>query len=202
MRFQKPRLLEAEETADSLEHWRNEFEVYLTRDDKMAPFLTLNWDASAENMGLRAQGEITAAERAASCKLFLGHVCSFFKYPYYNKKIKERSTSLQSIYNILEEIYNVEKTAESFLTLGKISKSNSESHSVFYAKILYLVEQNLAPANVTVDNVETGAQGDKLTVTMMDMTAMMWLMKIDPRLLDKVEVEFAVQIKASRMHIS
>ena len=34
MRFQKPRLLEAEETADSLEHWRNEFEVYLTRDDK------------------------------------------------------------------------------------------------------------------------------------------------------------------------
>ena len=187
MRFQKPRLLEAHETADSLEHWKNEFEVYLTRDDKMSPFLTLTWDASAVNMGLRAQGDTTPAEMAARCKLFLGHVCSFFKYPYYNKKIKERSTSVQSIYNILEEIYNVEKTAESFLTLGKVTKASSESFSVFYAKILYLVEQNLAPANITVDNVETGAHGDKLTVTMMDMAAMMWLMKTEPRLLDKIE---------------
>ena len=122
-----------------------------------------------------------------NCKLFLGHFCSFLEYPYFNNKIKERSTSLDSIYGILEEIYNVKKTAESFLDLGEVTKTSTESYRVFYAKILYLMEQNLAPANKTVDHVSTGPDGDKLSVTLMDMAAMFWLMKIDERLLHKVK---------------
>ena len=198
MRFQAPRLLKAKETADSLEHWKNMFEVYITRDVHMAPFLTLNWNPADINMGQAAREGVTVEQMGANCRLFLNHVCSFFEYPYYNKRIQTRSTSLISIYAILEDIYQVEKTADSFLSLAKVSKTSAESYSVFYAKILYLMEQNLAPPNITVDHVTTGEQGDKLTVTLMDTAAMLWLMKIDSRLMDKVEVEFAVAIKAGK----
>ena len=60
------------------------------------------------------------------------------------------------------------------------------------------MEQNLAPANVTVDHVDTRTNGDKLSVTLMDTAAMIWLSKIDPRLLDEIEIEFAVQIKEGK----
>ena len=154
MRFQPPRILTSNETADSLAHWRNQFEVYSTRDPAMAPFLTKTWDPTAVNMGQVVTGEVSAEQMGANCKLFLGHFCSFLEYPYLNNKIKERSTSINSIYNILEEIYNIKKTAESFLSLGKVVKTSTESYRVFYAKILYLMEQNLAPANKTVDHVQ------------------------------------------------
>ena len=181
MRFPQPRQLDVKETADSLAHWKNQLEVYITRDSHMAPFLTREWDSNALNMGQAEEGEISAVQMGAYCKLFLQHFCSFLKYPYYNQRIQTRSTSLQSIYAILEDIYQVRKTAESFLSLAKIQKSATESYAVFHAKIQYLMEQNLAPANVTVDHVATGATGDKLTVTLMDMAAMTWLMKLDPR---------------------
>ena len=152
----------------------------------MAPFLTRNWNPTAADMGQTVDGDTSAAQMGAYCKLFLQHFCSFLKYPYYNQRIQTRSTSLQSIYAILEDIYQVRKTAESFLSLAKVQKSATESYTVFHAKIQYLMEQNLAPANVTVDHVTTGATGDKLTVTLMDMAAMTWLMKLDPRLLEKI----------------
>ena len=61
------------------------------------------------------------------------------------------------------------------------------------------MEQNLAPANKTVDQVSTGATGDKLTVSNMDHAAVLWIMKIDPRLFDRIETEYAVQIKDGKL---
>ena len=193
MRFQRPRDLEAHETSDSLEHWINQFEVYITREPTMAQFLNLNWDASADNYGFEADAAGTAEQKMAACKIFLGHVCSFFKYPYYNHKIKERSTNIDSIYDILRDIYHIKKTADNFFSIARAKKLSTESYSVFYAKIVYLMEQNLAPPNKTVDNISTGARGDKMTVSMLDTAAMIWLEKIDSRLMDQVELDYAVQ---------
>ena len=145
MRFQRPRDLEANETADSLEHWTNQLEVYLKRDPTLSIFLEEDWDPNADNYGLEAKAGFTAAQMESNCKIFLGHICSFFKYPYYNHLIKERSTNMKSIYDILKDIYNIETDLTSFMSIAKVTKSKSESYAVFYAKIVYLVEQNLTP---------------------------------------------------------
>ena len=58
----------------------------------------------------------------------------------------------------------------------------------------------MAPAAITVDHVTTGANGDKLSVTLMDVAAVMWINKLDPRLYDRVKVEFAVRIKNGDCH--
>ena len=79
MRFQQPRALEATETADSLAHWVNQFEVYITRDAAMSPFLTGTWNPALPNMGCVATETLTVQTVAQNCKLFLAHVCSFFK---------------------------------------------------------------------------------------------------------------------------
>ena len=81
------------------------------------------------------------------------------------------------------------------MSLGTVKKLSTESYQLFYAKILYLMERNLAPPNKTVDTISTGQEGDKLTVSNMDHAAVIWLMQIDPRLFAKIQVEYAVQIK-------
>ena len=61
------------------------------------------------------------------------------------------------------------------------------------------MEQTLAPPNKTVNQVATGDTSDKLTVSNMNHAAVIWLMKIDPRLLDKVEMEYSVQFKSGKL---
>ena len=198
MRFQRPRDLEADETSSSLEHWMNQLEVYLKRDPAMSIFLEETWNPAAQHYGLEAKEGFTQEQMEANCKIFLGHICSFFKYPYYNHLIKERSTNMESIYDILREIYHIEKDVSSFTTVAKVKKNSTESYAVFYAKIVYLMEQNLAPAGKTVKRITTPVGGDKMSVSLLDHAALLWLIKIDPRLVDKVDFEFASQIKEGK----
>ena len=195
MRFQRPRDLEANETADSLEHWKNQLEVYLKRDPTLSMFLEETWNTNEEFYALEAREGVTQEQMMANCKIFLGHICSFFKYPYYNHLIKERSTDLASIYSILSDIYNIETNLTSFMSIAKVTKSKSESYAVFYQKIVYLVQQNLAPAGKVVQYIPTPAEGDKLSVSLLDHAALLWLLKIDPRLPDRIDLDYAIQIK-------
>ena len=179
MRFQRPRDLEAEETAASLEQWINHFEVYIKREPTMAMFLTAEWNPAAAHMGCAAVEPLTQEQVAENLKIFLGHVCSFLKYPYYNHIIKERSRKFTSICDILREIYHIEKNVTSLFSIARVAKKSAESYEVFYAKIVYLMQQNMAPQGKTVRYITTPAGGDKLTVTNLDHAALLWLMKID-----------------------
>ena len=195
MRFQRPRDLEATETEASLEQWINHFEVYIKREPTMAMFLTAEWNPLAANMGCAAVAPYTVEQMADNLKVFLGHVCSFLKYPYYNHIIKERSTKFTSICDILREIYHIEKNVSSLFSIARVKKKSAESYEVFYAKIVYLMQQNMAPQGKTVRYITTPVGGDKLTVTNLDHAALFWLMKIDSRLIDKIETDYAVQIR-------
>ena len=172
MRFQRPRDLESNETADSLEHWINQLEVYLKRDPTLSIFLEEEWDPTAENYGLEEKNGISAEQMMANCKIFLAHICTFFKYPYYNHFILEKSKDMKSVYEILKAIYSIETNVTSFLSIAKVTKEKSESYEVFYAKIVYLMEKNLAPAGKTVRFISTPEAGDKLSVSLLDHAAL------------------------------
>ena len=83
--------------------------------------------------------------------MFLGHVCSFLEYLFYNHIINiiDRSTDLQSIYGILRDIYHIKKDVKSFFDIARVTKKSAESYSIFYQKIVYLMEQNMALATST-----------------------------------------------------
>ena len=77
MRFQQPRDLEAHETADSLEHWMNQLEVYLKRDPTLSVFLEEDWDPSAAHYALEAKaGEERQRARAREGGAALGGASS------------------------------------------------------------------------------------------------------------------------------
>ena len=88
MKFHCPRDLKIAETSDSLDHWMNQFTVYIQRDPLMAPFLKLQWDSTKDKMGFTRNPEAAAdalppAELLANCKIFLAHLASFMEVPYH-----------------------------------------------------------------------------------------------------------------------
>ena len=194
MKFQKPRDLNDVKDRDSLEHWINKFTVYAHRDPDMAPFLTRTWDINEPHMHQAALGENTPAQMAAKCKLFLRHVTSFLPNPYF-KHIKQRTTSLSTVWDLFREVFNIEKDASSTLDLVDIDMNKSKPYLTFWHRLVYLMENNLAPANLTVNHVNSGALGDKLTISMMDHATCFWLGIIDRRLGDLVRSDYSVQIK-------
>ena len=189
MRFHRPRDLNTKETADTLDHWISSFEVYIKRDPVMAPFLIANWNPNADNMG---QADAAAGN---NCELFLAHLASFMTVPYHKKTIMKRTTSLESVWHLLRGIYNVEKSAETLLDIGTLAYDKAESYASFYHKIVYYIEMNLCPEDVEVNHVNSGEDGDEISITLLDMAALLWINKIDARLYDKIKVDYAVQIK-------
>ena len=179
MRLPKPRDLTDTETADSLEHWFTQFTVYAQRDTYMCPFLTRTWNPAAEHRAQLAMGDITPAAMGTYNELFLKHVASFLPNPFFKEHVLNRTTDIKTVWNLFREIYNVDKCAETFLDLSTLKHNSTESYFTFFHRILYLIQQNLAPAATIVDHVNTG-DGDKMTVSIMDIAASWWLVKIDP----------------------
>ena len=195
MKFQQPRDLNDVKDRDSLEHWINNFTVDANKDPQMSPFLTRTWNANEAHMGQEALGDNTAPQMATQCKLFFKHVASFLPFPYFNKHIEQTTTSIHTVWVLFREVYNMEKDASSQLDLVDIDQNKSEPYLTFWHRLVYLMENNLAPANLTVNHVNSGAVGDKLTISMMDTAACFWLRIIDKRLGDLVRSEYSVQIK-------
>ena len=196
LRLQTPRKLNSSETAETLDHWIHSYTDYASRDPILAPFLNTNWNYNDVNMGFTQPiAEVQPAQLAINCRQFLSHVNSFMANPYSRKSIEQRTTNVESIWTLLREKYNVTKSAESLLDIGNLAYDKSESYACFFEKVVYYVEMNMAPQNTTVNHITTGAEGDKLTVTLMDLCAILWMQKIDPRLFNRVRIDYSVQIK-------
>ena len=196
MRFHRPRDLGTNETADTLDHWISQFTVYIQRDPIMSPFLTVEWNPNHATMGFTEGREgVAPAQRATNCKLFLSHLASFLTVPYHRKSIEKRTTDIESVWFLLRGIYNVEKSTETLLDIGNLTHDKAESYASFFHKLVYHIEMNLAPADIEVNHVKTGEDGDELSVTLLDMAALLWLTKIDQRLVERVKLDYAVQIK-------
>ena len=104
VKFPVPRSLEENETAVTLGQWKNQFTIYAQRDSTFAQFLTATWNPDLPNRGFE-NGLITAAQQAQNCDLFIRHVSSFLKTPFWNLKILNRTKSLKDIWDIFNEIF-------------------------------------------------------------------------------------------------
>ena len=195
VKFPIPDKLTENETASSLEQWKTAFTTFAQRDPLMSPFLTANWDFNLPDRGFNSiAGGLTAAEQDANCDLFLKHITTYLKKPYWNTEILERSTNLQSVWKIFNEIFNIEHNADSLLDIASMKLNTSEPYSSFLARIQYHLENHLPTAGITVRNVSSGT-GESMSIMVMDLAVKDWLQKIHPGLIERVKIEYGVQIK-------
>ena len=196
VKFPVPRQLEENETVVTLGQWKNQFTIYAKRDPVFVTFLSVNWNSDQPNRGFVADNLQTAAAKAANCELFINHVSSFLKTPYWNKRILERTRNLADIWKIFDEIFGIESNADSFLDLSSMKYNGTESYSSFLQRIMFHIENHLPEGGITVDNIQSGETGEKMSIMLMDMATKDWMEKIHPSLIDRVKIDYGVQIKA------
>ena len=197
IKFRAPRPLEDKETKSSLDHWKSSFINFARRDPTFQPFLTGTWNPLAANFGFQTEGATSAEQRMENCKIFIQHVATYMKEPFWNNRMLEQATSLKKIWEIIDEAYEIETSAESFLDIALIKHNGTESYSTFLARIIYHIENNKAPGGLVINGISSGT-GDKMDITKMDLAVTIWLEKIDARLIERVKIEYGVQIKQGR----
>ena len=207
-----PRKLE-NETLESFEHWRSQFRTCYKRDPTYSTFFesTSTWDSSQKDWNQTADkvgSGATAVDRSASSKKddlidFLNLINSFMSHSYLQQKIVYQSKSLQDVWDFMKRSFNIEISQLSFLKMCNLSKRDSETHLAFYDRIVNCIRLHLAPKNVTVDNVSTPLPsgtdtlgGDKLSVTLLDVAALLWFDKLPHKNLSAiVEVEYSTELR-------
>ena len=113
-------------------------------------------------------------------------------------KILKKSTSFDSAFQIIEEHYGLLPSQETFCDFSSISRAPNEPYRQFYDRMIAFLSQHLMPHKDndrnSVDGTDVPAGGDKISVTLMNMVAMMWLTKIHPDLLNLVRTEFLKEL--------
>ena len=179
IKFRAPRPLEDKETKSSLDHWKSSFINYARRDPIFQQFLTCTWDPRAENFGFQTQGNVTAVQKMENCKIFIQHIATYMKEPFWNNRLEEQATSLKKIWEIMDGAYEIETSAESFLDIALIKYNGTESYSTFLARIIYHIENNKAPGGLVINGISSGT-GDRMDITKKDLAGTMWLAESEP----------------------
>ena len=195
-----PRQLGTAETLESLTHWKNTFRTYFKKDDSYKPLMRLNkiWDPSAVNYGQVDENE--GLERSVSevkedLMDLLNTLAGFLPHSYLTDKLVSNTNNWNDVWQIIYEHYGVTITGETLLDFEDLHKENGETHRQFFERLLQHTRQHLAPANIKVEHISTGAQAEKMSVSLMNMVAVQWLRKTDPALIKIVRTEYSTELR-------
>ena len=76
-----------------------------------------------------------------------------------------------------------------------MKKSSTETPHQFFEKLSSHVQRHLTKPQVEVDNFNSGVTSDKMNLSMMNMITLLWLEKMNPKLIDVVRLEFADELR-------
>ena len=199
-----PRRLEQKESLQSLNHWRSVFRNYYRRCQYYGIFLlpTTTWDntenrgfTTAETTGLKRNVQTLAADLAG----FLDCIGSYLPFDYVSEKLQAESSSIQSVWDLIYELYDAEISTSNFLDYGMMQKLPDETYRSFYNRLVGFIRQHLPKEVMEVEGVIVPRGGEHLTVALLDTVAMHWLLCIDKRLLNIIKTEFATDLKTKRL---
>ena len=199
-----PRKLEQQETLQSLNIWRGVFRNYYRRCQFYGLFLlpTTTWD-NTENRGFTA-GENTGLKRniatlASDLEGFLECIGSYLPFDYVSDKLKNESTSIASVWDIVYEIYDAEIDTSTYLDYATMSRQPDETYRNFYNRLVGFCRQHLPTERVEAEGVRCPNGGETLTIGLLDSIAIHWLNTIDKRLINIIKTEFAAELKIKRL---
>ena len=203
-----PRELTMNETRESLATWLHTAANFFARDDSFTRFLTpgQTWDRNAPHYGFPAEGQETrlrrtAPEVAAALLRFFDAVSSFFPFSFLSRKFPE-STSWVTMKTIIMKVYNLELNGLSLLQFESMKRGQDENYYIFFERIQDYFRQHLAAPGLTVEGYVTGPNGDQFNLTFANVLTMLWMEKIDRRLLKLVQKEYSTQLMGGTQLIS
>ena len=206
IKFAPPRPLTSEETQLTMQKWKVNFKQFIKRDSSYKGFLTAVWDSSRDNYNLRAETTglmRTAPEMKENLLDFIHILASYLPHGYLTDKLLTKSTSFDSAFRMIEESYNLVPSQESYFDFITIKKMSSESYRQMYDRMVAFSIQHLMPAStnhqqVDVDGVVVPARGDSLSVSHLNMIALLWLSKIHPDLVSIIRTEYARELRENQ----
>ena len=138
--------------------------------------------------GLTAEGENSVHNRSArelkdDLIAFLHLIAAYLPFSYVTERFEKNTNSLEQVFNIIAELYNAEVTNDSFLDLAHMIKLSTETHRQYFERLAAHVRQHLTGPQVSVENFNSGRTGDSMNITIMNMVVIIWLSKIDSRLI-------------------
>ena len=202
IKFHPPRPLTDQETTHTLSQWKINFRQFCKKDDSYKHFLKsdVTWNPEAANYGFRANvGDTTPAQLKDDLEDFLYMLASYLPHGFLTDKILKKSTSFNSAFKLIEEHFGLLPSQETFCDFSSLTRAPNEPYRQFFDRMLAFLSQHLMPHKVAGDNTVDGTAvpvgGDKITVTMMNMVAMMWLDKIHPELLGIIRTEYSKELR-------
>ena len=173
----------------------------MKRDPSYITFLNMEWVPTAENYNLQEETEgLKRSPEALKDDLldFLHILCSHLPHGYLTDRIISKSTSLLSAFRIIDESFNLLPNQESFFEFKGLKKMSSETYRQMFDRMVAFSSQHLMPARtpqVDVDGVLVPDGGDALTVSHLNLIALLWLDKLSPDLLNIVRTEYAKELR-------
>ena len=182
------------ESRESINNWCDSAQNWFARDDGfmfcVQPGQTWNPAHAGGNFGLAAEGpdtklRRTAPQMSAALQRFFMAVSGFFPFNFLKRRFP-RSTSWVDMINMVYAAYNLQLNGSSLLRYGDLQRFPDESYHIYYERLHDYFFQHLEGADVQVAGYATGAHGDEMTLSHANLIVVLWLEKIDKRLLKLV----------------
>ena len=198
-----PSRLDQQETLNSLNHWTATFKNFYRRCQYYGFFLQpgLTWTSDgdrglpAETTGLKRTSSVLASDLEG----FLQCLGGYLPFDYVSDKLNSESTSLQSAWDIIYEIYDVEVNTTHFLDYATMSKDPQETYRGFFNRLVGFVRQHLPREKYEAEGVKCTSSGEILTIGLLDAITIHWLNSIDRRLIKIIKTEFSTELKSKRI---
>ena len=188
--------------------WKIHFINWTRTDPYFAYFVKaeVKWNVNAADWGFAAEtaeGSLmrSKAEMKADCLMFLQTLASYLPDDYLVDTITGKTGELEDVWNEIDKYYGTCLSSFTFLELATMVKNKEETHRQFYMRLEGFVAKHLAKQGVKVEDVETPATGDILTISLKNLVVIMWMTKIHKRLVDFVKIEYAADLKSGKQLI-
>lgn len=206
VRAPKPWALTEHETPSSFESWKDNLEYYLSCDADFAPFLDttnpVQWKKISSGDALRGLKdddggkEIKATEKIEHLKRMLGIIPQWVIIHLAND-IRQNSTSMASIWQIIRKYYNFERSEVNFMSFSSITREQDERPERLYQRIIAFLQDNLLDTSSDMKyDGETITKNEAMSPTVYRLAVLKWMELIHPKLPQLVSRTYAHDLQS------
>ena len=131
-----PRQLTANETLDTLTHWKSHVRNYFRRDESLKQFFAraATWDPALDNYGFEGEDADTKAD---SLEGLLDTIAGFMPGPYLTAKITKQTKCMQDVFTVIWDHYDVQPNSSTFLEFADFTLFKDERYIDLYYRMTY-----------------------------------------------------------------
>ena len=182
-----PRQLTSAETLDTLTHWRSHVRNYFRRDENLKEYFARGktWDSTRDNYGFAGED---AATKADYLEGLLDTISGFMPGPYLTARITKNTTSMQSVFDVIWEHYDVDPNPSTFLDFAELELTKDERYIDLFYRMIYHAEMHLLKAGTLVEG-KALVRDESLSCSHKNLITVNWLQTLDSNLLSIVKLE-------------